>query len=128
MIRSFICHTSRSISIHVSMFFRYKIMIYHRIHVSRSNQETKSRFPKNPDTVFIFPVRLGYDSHRISMVRKNPAYYGVPKGRMIHIGISNHIHKIQLFYIFIFHIFFTDWQESHLLKYLIKLSYIIMCQ
>ena len=80
-------------------------MIHHGIHVPGRHQVPQPRLSQNPDTVRVLPVRLGNDAHLIAMGFQDPADNGMPKGRMIHVGVPRNIYKIALLPVPFFHIF-----------------------
>ena len=71
-------------------------MIDHGIHISGRYKETKARFTKSLNAFFMTPVRLWDDSHTVSTTLKETADNGRTERRMIYIGISCDIYKIDL--------------------------------
>ena len=106
VIRPFSGCAARRVSILAAPFFGNAVMVDHGIHISGRNKESKPWLPKRCNALFVFPVRLRKNSHRITVGFQYPADNGVSKGRMIHISIPCHVHKIQLFDSSGIHIFF----------------------
>ena len=96
---------SRRIGVGGPAFPGYKIMINHGIHVSGGNQESQPGAPENADALLILPVRLGNDTDTVAVRLQNAGDYGMSKGRVIHIGVAGHIHKIRLRDPPVFHLF-----------------------
>ena len=108
VIRTLSHHASRRISIRSAVLFRHGIMIHHRIHISRRNKESQSRFSKNRNAVLIFPVRLRNDTDFKSMRFQKSRNDRMSERRMVYISISGNIDKIQLFPSPFFHILFAN--------------------
>ena len=106
IIRTFSHDTARRKGIGLSSLFGYRIMVDHRIHIATGNQKAKTRFSQSRNRRIVFPVRLGNDPHTIAIGFQETCDNGMPKGRMIHIGIPAYIDKIQPVYAASFHIFF----------------------
>ena len=87
---------ARCVGIFLPPFFGHGIVVHHGIHVSRRYQEAQPGPSQHFNALFILPVRLGNDSHLISACLQQPGYDGRAKGRMIHIGVAGHIHKVAL--------------------------------
>ena len=105
IIWSFSHDAPRRIGIFFSVFLRHGIMVYHGIHVAGTHQKSQSWLSQFLDAGIIFPVRLGYDPHLITIGLQMAADHRRAKGCMIHIGISDDKHKITLLPASLFHIF-----------------------
>ena len=112
IIRTFSHDSSWCKGIGLSSFLRYRIMVDHRVHISPADQKSKFRFSIFHNACIIFPVRLGNDSHPVSICLQNPADDRRPKRWMIHIGIPDHISKIYCIPSSFFHILSAHWQKS----------------
>lgn len=96
MIRTFTHYTSGSIGIRGSSFAGNGIVIHTAVHISGRYQKPQSGPSKHGDACRVLPVGLGNNSHLVSVSLQHSADNGMPKGGMIHIGVSDHIYKIQL--------------------------------
>ena len=89
-------HAAGRIEISGAPFFGDAVMIHHRIHIACAHQKAQSWFTEYVDAVFIFPVRLGDDTHTIACVFQHTADDCRTERRMIDIGISDHKRKVHL--------------------------------
>ena len=96
IVRPFSHDAARCIGVLLPALPGHGIMVHHGIHVSRRYQKPQSGPSQHFNAPFILPVRLGNDSHLISMGLQQPGYNGCAKGRMVHIGVPGHIHKVAL--------------------------------
>ncbi len=114
IIRPFSHNSSRRIGILASALFRHRVMIYHRIHVTRRDKKSQTRLSKHLNAFGVLPVRLGDNSHLVTMRLQKSGDDGMTKRRMIHIGVSRHIHKITLLPPSDTHILSAYWQKIRL--------------
>ena len=105
MIRSFKRLSSRCIGIRRTMLFGYKIVIDHGVHVSGADEKGKARLSEHVNAFLILPVRLGNDPDLVAVCFQKPCNDRMPKGRVIHIGISRDIDKINLRPASVLHLF-----------------------
>ena len=59
--------TAGGIGIFLSVLFRNGIVIDHGVHIAGRHKKSQPGLSENLDTLRVFPVRLGNDSHRITM-------------------------------------------------------------
>ena len=71
-------------------------MIHHGIHISGRHEEAKSRLPEYGDAFGIPPIRLGNDADSKTEAFQKTRQNRRTERRMIHIGITDHIHKVRL--------------------------------
>ncbi len=108
MIRPFVRLSARGVGIRGPVFPGDKVVIHQGIHVAAGNDKGKPWPPKNRYAFFLFPVRLGNNAHAVTVGLQYSADNGMSKGRVIHIGVTDHIDEIKLLYALCFHIFFRN--------------------
>ena len=72
-------NSSWRICVPAPVFFIYSVVIDHGVHISSTDQKSKSRFAKHIYTVVPLPVRLRYHADLISMSLQDSAYDGRTK-------------------------------------------------
>ena len=87
---------ARGIAVPAAALLRYRIVVDHRIHIAGAHQEAEPRPAKDRYALRILPVRLRDDSHGIPAGLQHPADHRRPEGRVIHVGVADHIDKIRL--------------------------------
>ena len=112
-IRSFSHLSARRVGIHFSMLLCHRIMIHHGIHITGADKKSKPWLSQCHDTFRMTEIRLGNDPHLIAMTLQQSADDRRSKRRMIHIGITDHIDKIQLINTPLLHIRSAHRQKSH---------------
>ena len=105
IVRTFSHNAARRKCICLTSLFRHRVVIHHRIHIPTGYKESKARFTVFCNAAFIFPVRLTDQPNFISIRLQKACDDRMPKRRMIHVGISGNIDKIQLFPASLLHIF-----------------------
>ena len=109
IVRSFSHLAARCIGVCLSSLFGYRIMIYHRIHISCRDKKSKSWFSEHLHALRLTPVRLCNNPNTISSGFQKTCNDCVTKRWMIDIGISWYIDKIYLIPSSLFHLFSGNW-------------------
>ena len=88
--------SSGAVIIVISSFLRNGVMCHHRINVSGGNEEAESWSAKPLKVLAGLKIRLRKHCHSEAFVLQHTSNYRSTKGRVIHVGISRHVYKVNL--------------------------------
>ena len=86
---------ARGVYIGIAALFRDRIVVHHAVDHAGGNQKAKLGLTEALESLGAVILRQAQHGHMVARVFQHAPDDRVPKGRMIHIGLANHIQKIR---------------------------------
>ena len=106
IVRPLAHHTAGGEGIGLALVLGDGVVVHHGIHIAAGHQKAQPRIAQRIDGLGILPIRLGDDADGIAVAFQNAADDGVTERGVIHIGVTDHIHKVAAGPTALFHILF----------------------